>query len=124
MSVNMISRSASIFAGHQGAELVVVAERGADLGRADAVVLIEHRDHAQVQQRLDRVAEVEIGLAVGQHLRGQQHLGDLHPLLLERLAGLPHQRGWPIAAQACRIFISLGFSARPSCPAPCRWPRW
>ena len=79
-------------AGDQGAEPVVVAEGGADLGGADAVVLIEDRDDAEMEQRLDGVAEVQIGLAVAEDLGGQQHLGDLDAVQSEGLAVLLHQQ--------------------------------
>ena len=60
---------------HRG-QTVVVAERGFQLIDADRVVFVDDRHRAEVEQRVQRVADVEIANAVidvfdrEQHLRG------------------------------------------------------
>ena len=61
------------------AERVVVAE--ADLVVDDGVVLVDHRDDLQRQQRQQRAARVQVALAVGQVGVRQQHLRAVHAVL-------------------------------------------
>ena len=62
--------------GHQRAQGVVVAKL--DLVIDHRVVLVDHRHHAQAQQRQQGGAGVQVALAVGQVGVGQQHLGAAH----------------------------------------------
>ena len=58
--------------GHQGAKGIVVAK--ADLVGDHGVVFIDHRHHLEVHQRAQRRARVEVTLAIGQIVVGQQNL--------------------------------------------------
>ncbi len=79
--------------GHQCRQGVVVAE--ADLVGDHRVVLVDHRDHAQLDQGPQGAAGVQVALAVGEVVMGQQHLGGLQAMQGE--AGLPglHQPHLP-----------------------------
>lgn len=81
------------FAGDEGAELVVIAEGGSDLGGRDAVVFVEDGHDPQVQQGLDGVAEIEVALSLAEDLAGQQDLGDGEPELAEGLVVFVHEQG-------------------------------
>ncbi len=58
--------------GHQGGQPVVVAEP--DLLVGHGVVLVDHRDHAQLEQAGEGLAGVEVLAAVDEVEGGQQHL--------------------------------------------------
>jgi hypothetical protein len=79
----------------QGAERVVVAEPY--LIGHHGVVLVDHRDHAQLEQRAQRRARVQVTLAVGhvgmrqQHLRGVQAVAAEAALVALHQAHLPHR---------------------------------
>ena len=89
--------------GHHGREGVVVAQHlalaGLDLGRGDRVVLVYHRDDAQLQQGLKGIVQM-LGPGGGVHvLPGEENLGH-HPVVLpEELVidvhhhALPHGGG-------------------------------
>jgi hypothetical protein len=68
---------------HLGGEEVVVAER--DLIGRRRVVFVDHRHHAPAQQRLERVASVQVVGARRDVEEGEQHLCRLHMARLEQL---------------------------------------
>ena len=80
------------FAGDQSAEFVIIAKRRTDFVRADAVVLVEDRHHTQLQQRLDRMAKVQVRFSVIKHSGCQQDLGDGNAVTHKRFAVLGHQQ--------------------------------
>src|SRR5450830_507208 len=71
--------------GHQGSQGVVVAET--DFVGDHRVVLVDHRDRLELHQRAQRTAGVEVALAVGQVVVGQQDLRRVKAVLGE--AGFP-----------------------------------
>ena len=75
--------------GHQRREHVVVAH--ADLFDRDGVVLVDDRNHAGCEQRLDRMDRVAAALALGQVLMGQQELRDRASDGAEGARPLAHQ---------------------------------
>ena len=77
----MTSASASIRLVTSAAERVVVAEL--DLVGDHGVVLVDHRDHAQAEQRAQRRARVEVALPVGHVGVGEQHLGAVQAVAAE-----------------------------------------
>ena len=73
--------------GDHGRQRVVVAE--ADLVDGDGVVLVDDGDDAEPEQRAQRRARVEIALAVGEVLVGEQDLRGREVVLAEaRFVGL------------------------------------
>ncbi len=95
--------------GHQRCQGVVVAE--ADLVGRDGVVLVDDRDHVELEQRAQRGARVQIALTVGQVLVGQQDLCGVHAVLAEaRLVGfdqphLPYRSGGLLFVQRMRAAL-------------------
>jgi len=74
--------------GRQG---VVVPEL--DLLDHDRIVFVDDGNHLPIQQRVERVAGIEIAFAVGQVFTGEQNLGHLLLLLGKCLFVFPHQTG-------------------------------
>ena len=108
--------------GDQRAQRVVVAEL--DLVGDDRVVLVDDRHDAELEQRHQRRAGVEIALAIGQVGVGQQHLGAADAVLAQRrfrrsAPGPSGRRRRPPAARARRAAGSSSRAA--SCPR--RWRR-
>jgi hypothetical protein len=79
--------------GDERAQVVVVADL--DLFHRHRVVLVYDRQHAEAEQREQRVARVEVARAIRDVVRGQQHLPDRHAVALERLLVVPHERRLP-----------------------------
>ena len=75
--------------GHQGGQPVVVAEP--DLLVGHGVVLVDHRDHAQLEQAGEGLAGVEVLAPVDEVERGQQDLAGGQAVPLERVAPHLHQ---------------------------------
>ncbi len=67
---------------HRG-ELVVIAEL--DLGHADGVVLIDDGDRFVFEQRVQRVADVEIARAALEVVGREQHLGGMVAVLAQAI---------------------------------------
>ena len=77
---------------HHRRQVVVIAEDVAsDLLNVDDVVLIDDGHHAQLQQAFQRVADVEVTLAVVQVAFGDQRLGHLNVMPAEQLPVPVHQ---------------------------------
>ncbi len=91
---------------HQRRERVVVAEPNL-LGR-NGVVLIDNRQAAEPQQRIERVAGVEIPQAVVEVVARDQHLRGDDAVAGEKLGILLHQR----ALADCGAGLLLGDRAR------------
>ena len=72
--------------GHQRRQAVVVAE--ADLLVGHGVVLVDHRDHAEVDQVAQRPPRVQVLRPVHEVERGQQHLAGQDAVRIEPV--LPH----------------------------------
>ena len=89
VSVSSTSSSARDQMGHQGGQAVVVAEP--DLLVGHGVVLVDHRDHAQLQQAGQGLAGVEVLAAVDEVERGQQHLAGRQAVAVEGVAPHLHQ---------------------------------
>ena len=68
---------------HACRQAIVVAV--ADLGRGHRVVLVDHRQRAELEQRLERGARVQVAAAVLAVLEGEQHLRHGHLVALEQL---------------------------------------
>ena len=75
--------------GDQGGQPVVVAE--ADLVVGGGVVLVDHRDHAQLEQPGQGLAGVQVLLAVDEVERGEQDLAHGQPARGEGLVVDAHQ---------------------------------
>ncbi len=67
---------------HLCGEGVIVAER--DLVGRSRVVLVDHRNGAQLEQRLQRVPRVDVRRTIGDVRRSQEHLACSNPLPCER----------------------------------------
>ena len=73
--------------GHERCQAVVVAEGCPQFLHADRVVLVDDRDRSVVEQRAERVADIEVAgpileiIGHQQHLRGVPALGAEHPLV-------------------------------------------
>ena len=106
VSVSSTSSSARDQMGHQGGQPVVVPE--ADLVVGDGVVLVDHRDHAQLEQPGQGLAGVEVLLPVDEVERGQQHLAGGQPVPLERVVETCISRCWPTADTAWSVARSVG----------------
>ncbi len=87
-------------------EVVVVAHL--DLVHRHRVVLVDDRQHPEVEQGEQRVAGVEVARAIADVLAGEQHLAHRDPVLLERLLVLPHQRGLPDRGRRLLLRDRLG----------------
>ncbi len=120
--------------GDERRQAVVVAE--ADLVVGDGVVLVHHRDHAEVEQPTERGPGVEVLLTDGEVEGGEEHLAAHQPvrrparLVDPHEAGLPHRRGRlqrdgvarPIARH-CRTRGRAGPAAMaPEVTSTTRWP--
>ena len=88
------------------------------LGDADAVVFVEHRHRAELQQAHQRRAQAQRAIAIGQILLRQQHLRGRHVELRERLGVEAMRCPCPTAAQACRSPSERGRSLSPSTRIP------
>ena len=85
-------RGAEQVGDHRG-QAVVVAERGLQLIDADGVVFVDDRHRAEVEQREQRVADVEIADAVIDVFEREQHLGRAAAVFGERaVVGLNQMR--------------------------------
>ena len=87
--------------GHQRGQLVVVAEL--HLVHRHRIVLVDDGNDVPVQQRLERVLGVEVALAVGQVLVGQQHLR--HLLLVAGEGVLVKRHETDLADGRQRLFL-------------------
>jgi hypothetical protein len=74
--------------GHERAQRVVVAEL--DLVVDHRVVLVDHRHHAQLQEREERRARIEVALAIGEVGVREEHLRRSHAVLAQ--LGFVHLR--------------------------------
>ena len=81
--------------GNQCRQSVVVAEDCADFIHGHHVVFVEQWHHAQLQQALKGVADVEVGLAIGKVANGEQRLGHSHAVDGELLLIYLHQPALP-----------------------------
>ena len=79
--------------GDEGGQVVVVADL--DLVHRHRVVLVDHGQHAEVEQGEQGVARVQVPAAIADVLGGEEHLADLDAVALERLLVVPHERGLP-----------------------------
>ncbi len=86
---------------------VVVAER--DLVCRGRVVLVHDRDGAELEQRVERAAGVQVGRALGHVGRGQEDLGRGDPLRAERV--VPRRLEAGLAERGGRL--ELRHAARP-----------
>src|SRR5262249_56343900 len=59
--------------------------RGGDRGGGHRVVLVDDRERAELQQRLERGTRVEVATAALAVLEGEQHLCHGHVIALEQL---------------------------------------
>ena len=75
--------------GDQRGEPVVVAE--ADLVVGDGVVLVDDRNHAELEQAGQRLARVQVLLAVHEVERREQHLAAHEAVGVERVVVDPHE---------------------------------
>ena len=97
--------------GDQRAQRVVVAEL--DLVGGDGVVFVDDRDDAELEQRAQRRARIEIALPVGEVVVRQQHLRGVQAVCAEaRFVGL-HQAHLADRGGGLQ-FVQL---ARPALPA-------
>ena len=71
-------------------EPVVVAEP--DLGGGDRVVLVDDRDHAQLEQLAERLVRVAVVRATGDVVEGQQHLPGGEPVPRQLLGVAVHEQ--------------------------------
>ena len=95
-------------------EPVVVAV--ADLVVGDGVVLVHDRHDAELEQALHRLAGVEVLRPVAEVVRGEQHLARRRGRARRAVApSRSISRGWPTAARACSVPMSVraGRPARP-----------
>ncbi len=75
--------------GHQRGQPIVVPE--ADLLVGHGIVLIDHRDHPQLNQVIERAAGMEILRAVDEVQRSQQHLAGQNAVRIEPVLPRAHQ---------------------------------
>jgi hypothetical protein len=61
--------------GDQGREVIVIPEL--DLLDHDGVVFVDDRDDAELQEAQQGVAGMEVAIAVGEVVAGEENLGDL-----------------------------------------------
>ena len=96
---------------HLRRERVVVAE--GDLVGRRRVVLVDHRDHAEPQQRAQRVAHVDVARPLREVGAGEQHLRGAKTLCAQ--CGLPRELQPDLARRRRRL--ELRQRARPPCEA-------
>ena len=95
--------------GDERGQAVVVAE--ADLVVGDGVVLVDHRDDAEVEQAPSVAAGVEVLLADREVERGEQHLAAHQPVGRRARSSYTRiSRLWPTAEAAWRVTASRGRS--------------
>ena len=108
--------------GDQGGQSVVVAE--ADLLVGHRVVLVDHRDHAQLQEAPEGLAGVEVLAAVHEVERGEQHLAGGQAVGGQGVAPHPHEQ--VLAHRGHRLeggeVVGPGPALGQTGPARRRWP--
>ena len=81
--------------GNQRRQAIVIAEDSADFVHGHHVVFVEKRHHTQLQQTLEGVANIKVGLAIGQVANGEQRLGHGDAVDGELLLIYLHQSALP-----------------------------
>ena len=107
VSVSSTSRSAPTRCDDERGEAVVVAV--ADLVVGDGVVLVDDRHDAEVEQPAQRLAGVQVLRRDAEVVRREQHLAGDEAVRRPRIApSRSISRGWPTAATACSVPMSVG----------------
>ena len=101
-----------------GGETVVVAV--ADLGRGDRVVLVDDRDRAELEQRLQRVARVQVPPPLLGVAEGEQHLRNGQVVLLEHFLPGVREPDLPDRRRGLALLQSQATRRQPELPPPQR----
>ena len=102
----------------EGSEPVIVAEP--DLMGGDGVVLVDDRQHLQLQQPLEGATGIEVVAAAGHIVDGQQDLPDGHPVRAKGLLVGRHEGALPHAGRGLLGGQVLGSTAQAEWPHPRR----